>query len=153
MRVLVSTYDFAPQIGGTETACLTLCDGLVSRGHDVTVVTSTPAAPGTKDRYPFEVVRLPSLLEQARLVRAHDVLWQNGLCLRLPGLFTSLTPKVFVHHLPPQHLHIQRLVCRTGTNVLCQPDDAGDGRPAWHRDTQFVRRGYLPPLPRCAARS
>jgi glycosyltransferase involved in cell wall biosynthesis len=117
MRVLVSTYDFAPQIGGTETACLTLCDGLVSRGHDVTVVTSTPAAAGTKDRYPFEVVRLPSLLEQARLVRAHDVLWQNGLCLRLPGLFTSLTPKVFVHHLPPQHLYIQRLVCRTGTNV------------------------------------
>jgi glycogen synthase len=117
MRVLVSTYDFAPSIGGTETACLTLCDGLLSRGHEVTVVTSTPAAPGQIDRYPFELHRCPSVLEQARLVRAHDVLWQNGLCLRLPGLFTSLTPKVFVHHLPPQHLYIQRLVCRTGTNV------------------------------------
>jgi glycosyltransferase involved in cell wall biosynthesis len=117
MRVLVSSYSFPPSHGGTETACLMASEGFVSRGHDVTVVTSMPATPGEKDRYPFEVVRCPSLFEQARLVRVHDVLWQNGLCLRLPGLFTSLTPKVFVHHLPPQHPYIQRLVCRTGTNV------------------------------------
>jgi glycogen(starch) synthase len=121
MRVLVSTYYFAPSIGGIETACLTLCDGLVRRGHDVTVVTMTPAAPSQEDRYPFRVVRRPSLCEQWRLVRSHDVLWQNGVSLRLAGLFTSLTPKVFVHHGWLEHLRIKRLVCRTGTNVYVSP--------------------------------
>ena len=39
MRILVSTYWFPPSLGGLESACLTLCNGLAKRGHEVTVVT------------------------------------------------------------------------------------------------------------------
>ena len=118
MRILVSTYYFSPSIGGIETACLTLCEGLVQRGHDVTVVTMTPAAPGAIDTYPFAVVRCPSLIEQVRLVHRHDILWQNGICLRLAGLFMSTIPKVFVHHGPSKHVALKRFICASGHNIF-----------------------------------
>jgi glycosyltransferase involved in cell wall biosynthesis len=118
MRVLVSTYWFPPSLGGLETACLILCHGLVERGHEVTVVTMTPAAPGQEDNYPFKVIRRPGLLEQMRLVREHDVLWQHCISLRMPGLFTSRTPKIFAHHVPPpKHAGLKRLLCKTGINM------------------------------------
>ncbi len=118
MRVLVSTYDFAPQIGGLETACLTLCNGFAERGHEVTVTTMMPATPEEDAHYPFQVVRRPSLLQQARLVRTHDVLWQHCVSMRMAGLFTSRTPKIFAHHVPPQkYSGFKRLICKTGINV------------------------------------
>lgn len=118
MRILVSSYWFPPSLGGQETACLILCDGLVGRGHEVTVATMTPAAPGEADRYPFPVIRRPNVLEQARLAREHDVLWQHCLSIRMPGVFTSRKPKIIAHHVPPQRLAgLKRLLCRIGTNV------------------------------------
>jgi glycosyltransferase involved in cell wall biosynthesis len=118
MRILVSTYWFPPSLGGLETACLTLCHGLAKRGHEVTVATMTPAAPGEDDRYPFKVVRRPSLLQQARLVRGHDVLWQHCVSMRMAGLFTSRTPRIFAHHVPPQkYASLKNLLCKTGINV------------------------------------
>ena len=62
----------------------------------------TPAAPGEDDHYPFKVVRLPSLLQQAHLVREHDVMWQHCVSMRMAGLFTSRSPRIFAHHVPPQ---------------------------------------------------
>jgi glycosyltransferase involved in cell wall biosynthesis len=117
MRILISTYTFAPEIGGLETACLTLAEGFVDRGYDVTVVTMTPAAEGEEDRYPFPVIRGPNLFQQARLVHNYDVLWVNGISLRLAGLLTSRIPKVFVHHAPLQYPHLKRLLCLMGTNI------------------------------------
>ena len=118
MRVLVSTYWFPPSLAGLETACLILCHGLVERGHEVTVVTMTPAAPDQEDNYPFKVIRRPGLFEQMRLVREHDVLWQHCISLRMPGLFTSRTPKIFAHHVPPpKHAGLKRLLCKTGINM------------------------------------
>jgi glycogen(starch) synthase len=117
MRILMSSYYFAPSIGGIETACLTLAHGLLDRGHDVTVVTATARAPGASDDFPFRVVRQPSLAAQVELADEHDLLWQNGVCLGLAGLLVSDMPRIFVHHGPLRWAAIKRLVCRTGLNV------------------------------------
>ena len=77
-----------------------------------------PAAPGENDRYPFKVVRRPSLLEQARLVREHDVMWQHCVSMRMAGLLTSRTPRIFAHHVPHQKFAgFKNLICKTGINV------------------------------------
>ncbi|KAB2881876.1 MAG: glycosyltransferase family 4 protein, partial [Pseudorhodoplanes sp.] len=55
MRILISSYQFLPSIGGLETATLTLASGLAERGHEVTVVTATPA--DGPDGFPFRVCR------------------------------------------------------------------------------------------------
>jgi glycogen(starch) synthase len=121
MRILISTYYFFPSIGGIETAGLTLARGLVERGHQVTVVTLTPAAAGVADAFPFTVVRNPSFLAQMRLARQHDLVWQNGVCLRLAGLFFARRPIVFAHHGPLQWAALKRLICAIGVNVFVSP--------------------------------
>jgi hypothetical protein len=36
----------------------------------------------------------------------------------MPGLFTSRTPKIFAHHVPPpKHAGLKRLLCKTGINM------------------------------------
>jgi glycosyltransferase involved in cell wall biosynthesis len=36
----------------------------------------------------------------------------------MPGLFTSRTPKIFAHHVPPpKHAGLKRFICKTGINM------------------------------------
>jgi glycosyltransferase involved in cell wall biosynthesis len=44
MRIAIATDWFAPRRGGIESQLLQLCAGLAARGHEVTVLTSTPDA-------------------------------------------------------------------------------------------------------------
>jgi glycogen(starch) synthase len=123
LRILISTHDFYPSLGGIETAGMTLARGLTRRGYDVTVVTATAGGP---DDFPFRIVRQPGTMELIRLVRDADLLWQNHVTLRLvwPVLFVR-RPTVFAHHIwlnvggveDLRFGFLKHLVCRTGQNV------------------------------------
>ena len=125
MRILITSFDFAPSIGGIETAGETLARGLAERGHNVTVVTATPG--NGNDRFPFKVVRQPSRGELLKLVRAHDVVWQNHISLRfLWPLLIARKPLIIMHHLVletdigsgPRHGTLKRLACHLGINAF-----------------------------------
>lgn len=124
LKVLISSYDFYPTLGGTETAGMTLALGLAQRGYEVTVVTDTPGEP---EHFPFKIVRQPSPLQLIRLVRNADLLWQNHVSLRLCWpVFFMRRPTVFAHHIwlkvgGVQDLRLgslKRLACMTGQNVF-----------------------------------
>jgi len=126
MRILITTFAFAPSIGGMETAAEILARGLTSRGHAVTVVTSTPGS-HEADNFPFKVVRQPSRGELLRLVRENDAVWQNHISLRLLWpLLIVRRPLVIMHHLVletdvgsgPEHGWLKRLACKLGTNAF-----------------------------------
>jgi glycosyltransferase involved in cell wall biosynthesis len=125
MRILITSFDFAPSIGGIETAGETLARGLAARGHEVTVVTATPG--NGADDFPFKVVRQPSRGELLKLVRANDVVWQNHISLRfLWPLLIVRKPLIIMHHLVletdvgsgPRHGALKRLACRLGVNAF-----------------------------------
>ncbi|MBZ0140274.1 MAG: glycosyltransferase family 4 protein [Pseudorhodoplanes sp.] len=125
MRILISSYQFLPSIGGLETATLTLASGLAERGHEVTVVTATPA--DGPDGFPFRVCRNPGAAALVRLVRDADLVWQNHVSLRMlwPLLFVR-RPLVIMHHIwlnehaeaGPRFGALKRLACKLGTNVF-----------------------------------
>jgi glycosyltransferase involved in cell wall biosynthesis len=76
MKILVYAFPFAPQIGGLERLTETTARRLTARGHQVTVVTDTPAA--RPDAYPFRVLRRPALAALVAAVRRSDVVHLNG---------------------------------------------------------------------------
>lgn len=125
MRILITSFAFAPSIGGMETAAEILARGLAARGHAVTVVTATPG--NGPDNFPFKVVRQPSRGELLRLVRESDAVWQNHISLRfLWPLVIVRKPLVIMHHLVletdvgsgPRHGWLKRLACKLGTNAF-----------------------------------
>ncbi|MCC6948866.1 MAG: glycosyltransferase family 4 protein [Bradyrhizobiaceae bacterium] len=134
MRILLSSYVFYPSIGGLQTAGLFLASGLAERGHQVTVVTTTP---GDGREFPFTVVRQPTASTLFRLVREADIVWQNQISLRsLWPLLLVSQPLVFMHHISlrkigdhtPHLGWLKRVVCRTGYNVFVSKElreDAG----------------------------
>lgn len=97
MRILVTSAPFHPSLGGIETATHVLASGLVERGHDVTVVTTTP---GNCNGYPYKVARNPKPVEFLRLARDSDVMWQSHVSLRLlwPLIFVP-RPLIIMHHI------------------------------------------------------
>jgi glycosyltransferase involved in cell wall biosynthesis len=58
MRVLLVTGIFPPDIGGPSTYVPILAEGLLDRGHSVTVVTMSDR-PAVREAFPFPVTRLP----------------------------------------------------------------------------------------------
>src|ERR1700743_1164688 len=123
MRILITSFDFAPSIGGIETAGDILARGLAARGHAVTVATATPGE--AHGDLPFRILRQPSRSELLRVVRDSDVVWQNHISLRfLWPLLIVRKPLVIMHHLVlttdvgsgPRHGTIKRLACRLGYN-------------------------------------
>jgi len=148
-KILLSSFEFHPSIGGLETSSLFLASGFAERGYDVTVLTSTP---GETTGYPYKVVRRPDLWTRLRLFREADIVWQNHISLRnlWPLLFFP-RPLVFMHHISLRQLDdikphlgsLKLLVCRIGRNVFVSKklrDDAGlPGRivPNTYDDSTF----------------
>jgi glycosyltransferase involved in cell wall biosynthesis len=60
MKLLLVTKGFPPRIGGVETLCRQLAEGLTSRGEDVTVVTFSGGRPAAREEQPYRVIELPS---------------------------------------------------------------------------------------------
>ncbi len=118
MRVLLSSPAFAPSVGGLEAVVALSAEGFARRGHQVVVVTTTPAGEAGEARAAYRVVRRPSPLALLRWVRWCEVFFQANVSLR--GLWPLLVvrrPWVVSHH---------SWYCRT------------DGRVAWQ--DQLKRR-------------
>lgn len=96
MKVLIYSPLFYPSIGGLETVVSILAAELVAQGHEVKLVSQTPA----KDvkSFPFEVIRKPSFGYFLKLTSWCDVFFQG--CISLKGIFPLLmVPKpLFVTH-------------------------------------------------------
>lgn len=132
MRILICSYDFYPLVAGGPTAAMTLAMGLVDRGYDVAVATTTAAGGKDDASFPFSIIRNPGAGQLLRLFQAADLVWHNHVSLRLlwPLLFVR-RPLVIVHHSPlvtdaPQTdtgLRVQfgalkRAACKLGHNAF-----------------------------------
>ncbi len=87
MRILISSYVFAPSVGGIETVSSLLAPEFVKAGHEVIVVTKTRQDDELfRD---FTVFREPSPAKLIELTRWCDVFFQSNISLRLawPLLF------------------------------------------------------------------
>lgn len=120
-KILISSHFFAPSVGGIEQVGGVLAEEWTRLGHEVRVVTTTPAGDGARETG-FAVVREPALLELVRLVQWCDVYFHNNISLQ------TVWPLVFVHRpwVVAHHTWISRL----------------DGRIAWRdRLKRFLLRG------------
>jgi glycogen synthase len=96
MKILFSSYAYAPGIGGIETVSALLARQFVAASHEVILITETPAP--ALSRESFEVVRNPSLARLWELLRWGDVVIQNNISLRhlIPALLLG-RPVLVVH--------------------------------------------------------
>lgn len=103
MKILFSSYTFAPNIGGIESVSALLAGKFVDAGHDVDLVTETneknaqrPPSPTEVSKY--GVTRKPSLWKLLQLLKLCDLLFQNNISLRslIPALL--LRKRVIVVH-------------------------------------------------------
>ena len=87
MKILLSSYVFAPSIGGIETVSALLAPEFIKAGHEVILITLT-AKEDDVER-PYRVIRRPSPTQLIGLVRWCDVYFQNNISLMLawPLLF------------------------------------------------------------------
>ncbi|MDQ2867330.1 MAG: glycosyltransferase family 4 protein [Verrucomicrobiota bacterium] len=96
MKILFSSYAFAPGIGGIENASALLATQFVEAGHEVRLITQTPGAPSTS--FPYPVFRRPSFIRQHALLHWCDVFFQNNISL--PSLILAVLmrkPALVVH--------------------------------------------------------
>jgi glycosyltransferase involved in cell wall biosynthesis len=98
LKILLSTHGFDPHIGGLEAVACMLAREFVRVGHEVVVVTHTPAGQEVA-AFPFRVVRRPSLSALLRLFRWADVVFHNHVSLRMAWPLCFIRrPWVVVHH-------------------------------------------------------
>lgn len=80
MKILVSSHRYSPDVGGIETVSGLLAAEWRLRGHEVHVVTQTPAR-SADDESPF-VHRRPTPARLFALVRDCDVYWHSNISLQ-----------------------------------------------------------------------
>jgi len=105
-RILINSHSYAPDVGGSETACEMLVEGFCSRGLEVVVVTMSEG-PDTSDTPHLRIVRKPSNTETLRLIRWADIVIHSNISLRTAWLLLfCLRPWFVIHHtvLNPQSL-------------------------------------------------
>lgn len=79
MKILITSYVFAPSVGGIETASAVMAEAFVQRGHEVRVVTQTKEK--CPNPLPYQVLRAPSVKELWNAVAWANVVWQNNTAL------------------------------------------------------------------------
>src|SRR4051812_38685334 len=80
MKILFSSYAFRPSVGGIETVSEILAEQFAALGHEVRLITETPGAEFSEERY--RVIRRPRLPALLELLRWSDVFFQNNISLR-----------------------------------------------------------------------
>jgi len=80
VNILISSYVYAPSIGGIETSTQILAREFVKRGHEVKLLTQTPHQGEEVDS--FEILRKPQLQTWRALLKWCDVFWHNHISLR-----------------------------------------------------------------------
>ncbi len=88
MKILIYSPLFYPSVGGLETVISILAHEFVVEGHEVKLVSQTPAT-DSKDFY-FEVIREPSPKQLLKLTHWCDIYFQG--CVSLKGLW----PLIFI---------------------------------------------------------
>jgi glycosyltransferase involved in cell wall biosynthesis len=78
MNICIYSNFFLPRIGGVERATVSLADGWRALGHDVVVITSTPAEGFDDRQFNFRVVRPPLHGVWKSVLPTCDVLVSNG---------------------------------------------------------------------------
>jgi glycogen(starch) synthase len=97
MKILLSSYVFAPSIGGIETVSALIAPEFIKAGHEVVLITLTRKEDDVPRPYP--VIRDPSPARLFQLVRWCDVYFQNNISLVLAWpLLLVRRPWVVAHH-------------------------------------------------------
>lgn len=102
MKIVLLSYAFSPGVGGIETVSKLLVDGFRARGHEVIVVTHTPAAPRIAES-DEHVLRRPSALKLLAALRWSDAVVQSNVSIGLAWpleLGMVKRPWVVVNHTP-----------------------------------------------------
>ena len=159
MKILLSSYVFAPSIGGIETVSALIAPEFIKAGHEVVLITLTRK--DGRRRAPYPVIRNPSPRKLLELVRWCDVYFQNNISLLLawPLLFVR-RPWVVAHHtwIRPfgERLQAPRaaqdLPAALQPQCHHQPRDRRAHRDAFHHRGQSLLGPGLPPSARDHAR-
>jgi glycogen synthase len=102
LKILFSSYAYAPGVGGIETVSALLAREFAAAGHEVVLVTETPdRLEGHASAHPsfgFPIVRKPGLGQLREHLRWCDVVFQNNISLRhlIPALLMR-KPVLLVH--------------------------------------------------------
>lgn len=90
MKILFSSYAYAPGIGGIETASALLAQEFVANGHEIILITETEGESSFRSES-FQVVRNPTPARLWQLLRWCDIVFQNNISLRhlIPALLLS----------------------------------------------------------------
>jgi glycogen synthase len=109
MKILLITHFFHPSVGGIEQVSSILAHEFCAEGHQVRVVTTTPAAgpnhlqsstsfSSDPDPKVFRILRRPSPLQLLAAVKWADVVFHNNICLRFAWPLLALRRRWVVSH-------------------------------------------------------
>lgn len=124
MKILIYSPSFYPNIGGLETIISTLAHEFIYQSHEVKLISQTPATDSQK--FPFEVIRQPTIQQIVKLAHWSDVYFQG--CVSLKGIWPLLfvhRPLVITHQVwyryvngrTGWHNHLKHFVSRFATNI------------------------------------
>ncbi len=88
LRIVFYSYAFYPLVGGIESVSMVLATEFTRLGHEVRVITTTPAAVELDTDLPFLVLRNPSRKKLGATIRWSDVYFQNNISL--PALWPAI---------------------------------------------------------------
>lgn len=103
MKILIYSPLFYPSIGGLETIISTLAHEFIYQGHEVKLISQTPAT--DSKQFPFEVIRQPSKKQLLQLTHWCEIYFQG--CVSLKGIW----PLIFIPR--PLIITHQTWYCRT----------------------------------------
>ncbi|MFM6819100.1 MAG: glycosyltransferase family 1 protein, partial [Dolichospermum sp.] len=103
MKILIYSPLFYPSIGGLETIISTLAHEFIYQGHEVKLISQTPATDSKE--FPFEIIRQPSIKQLLQLTHWCEIYFQG--CVSLKGIW----PLIFVYR--PLVISHQTWYCRT----------------------------------------
>ncbi len=126
MRILFSSHVFAPSVGGLETVSHQLAEEFVRQGHEVRLITQTPAAqPGQASEdalFSFPILRRPSLCQLLERLEWCEIYFHNNISFpRALPLLLVPRPWVVAHHvwIPGTGLagRVKRFALRYATGI------------------------------------
>jgi len=124
LRVALFAAAFPPAIGGIERFCEVLANWLTEAGHEVRVLTPTPADSDYDRRFPFEVTRRPGFTDMVRAARHAEAVHVKSLSSRAVAATTLAGHRAVITH--AHHQAICPVETAWGEGGVCT---AGPGSP------------------------
>ncbi len=131
MKILIYSPFFYPSIGGLETIISTLAHEFTYHGHEVKLISQTPAT--DSKQFPFEVIRQPSKKQVLKLTHWCEIYFQG--CVSLRGIWPLMffpRPLTITHQTWYRRRdntenwqdYLKKLVTRFATNISVSHDIA-----------------------------